>query len=149
MIYVLIYFVLLFIGFYYYNREDYKRFDNPSWIEDIMFILLATPIFLIFCITKYGIFKKKKLENNWLYERWDYIEVNGRKAIYLNNYNSNTYVVFEWDFDSRRVNKDDLSFVYKDVLKEELKLLEEADKLNKKATELYNKVQKKKNIFNS
>ena len=105
--------------------------------------------FLIYCVVEYEMLKCK-LGNSWYYKWGEYIQVNSRKAIYLNNYKSHYYVIFEWDLELSRVNENNVSFVYKDILKEELKILEEANKLNKQATELYNKVQKKKTIiFNS
>lgn len=146
---LLIYIIIIFINFIYINRYNYQRIDSEhTW--DIFATILASPIFLLYNLSKYWVliklpksFKKSKLKYTWWFRWWDLVTDNEWNTwIYLWTWR----IIYEWDISCNYIWDINLSIQYRTEVSEELAMLDEAQKLQKKANELLAK--KKKTIYN-
>lgn len=143
---LLIYIIIIFINFIYINRDNYERIDKDhAW--DMIVTIIASPIFLLYNLSKYWIPiklpKKSKPEYTWWFRWWDLVCNDEWKAWVYVWYGR---IVYEWSSSYDYVWTENLSVQYRWEVSEELAMLDEATKLQKKANELLAK--KKKTIYN-
>lgn len=150
MIYLWIYFTILFINFLYLNKEQYDPASPEKWI-DVILALIFWPIILLYNLSKYWLpFKIPKFKSNkytWEFKWWDIISWPKGDWIYIwPRWTWKSEIIYEWCTEIEHVDNDCISIKYRWECSEELAMLAEAQKLQKKANELLAK--KKKTIYN-
>jgi hypothetical protein len=147
-IYILIYLLIIFINFYYFNKKEYQSISDDNGFE-IVLIVFIWPILLLYNISKYWLPKLFKIKHKytWDFKWWDIIEWPKGDWIYIwPRWSTDSEIIYEWSDTIEHVNNQYISIKYRWECSEELAMLAEATKLQKKANELLAK--KKKTIYN-